>query len=175
MKSIQIKLTLILIIISICVYLAYLGSPSYLNKIPKINEKEKYLVTKTLDGDTFEIKIGKRIMKVRMMGVDTPETLDPRKPVQCYGHESSEKTKELLSGRSVSLRLDKTQSALDKFKRLLAYVYRDDGIFINQYLLENGYAREYTYNKKYQNQKEFKEIEKKAREEKRGLWGSLCL
>lgn len=110
-----------------------------------------------------------------MMGIDTPETLDPRKPVQCYGHESSEKTKELLGGRSVSLRLDKTQSVLDKFKRLLAYVYRDDGIFINQYLLENGYAREYTYNKKYQNQKEFKEIEKKAREEKRGLWGSLCL
>ncbi len=175
MKSNQIKLTLILIIISICVYLAYLGSPAYLNRVPKINEKERYMVTKTLDGDTFEIKIGKRIMKVRMMGIDTPETLDPRKPVQCYGYESSEKTKELLSGRSVSLRLDKTQSALDKFKRLLAYVYRDDGIFINQYLLENGYAREYTYNKKYQNQKEFKEIEKKAREEKRGLWGSLCL
>lgn len=132
------------------------------------------MVTKTLDGDTFEIKIGKGMVKVRMIGIDTPETLDPRKPVQCYGHEASEKTKELLNGRSVSLKLDKTQSSLDKFKRLLAYVHRDDGLFVNQFLLENGYAREYTYNKKYQSQKEFKALEKKAKEEKHGLWGSFC-
>ena len=105
-----------------------------------------------------------------MLGVDTPETVDPRKPVQCFGKEASDTTKSMLSYRTVSLQIDKTQYATDKFGRVLAYVYRDDGVFMNEFFLKNGFAREYTYDKAYQFQKEFKTHEKSAQDQKKGLW-----
>jgi micrococcal nuclease len=143
-------------------------------KIEQIDLSRKYEVTKVVDGDTFDIKVDNQTVKVRMIGVDTPETVDPRKTVQCFGKQASDKTKELLLGHSVTLETDATQGVTDKFGRLLAYVYRDDGMLVNQYLIENGYAHEYTYNVPYQKQKDFKYSEKVARENKLGLWGSLC-
>jgi micrococcal nuclease len=140
--------------------------------IPNIDSSTLYSVTKVLDGDTFDIKMGDQNVKVRMLGIDTPETVDPRKVVQCFGKQASDKTKELITGHSVTLQTDTTQGIADKYGRILAYVYRDDGLFINQYLLENGYAHEYTYNVPYQKQKEFKQLAKKAREQKLGLWNS---
>lgn len=178
MKTYKLKIILILIIITFCSLAAYFSSNSYSNfkrKIPKIDSEELYLVTKVLDGDTFQIKIDKQIQTIRMLGIDTPETVDPRKAPQCFGREASDKTKELLNKHSVRLGIDQTQTVLDKFGRIIAYVYRDDDLFINQYLLEYGYAREYTYNLKYEKQKDFKELEKKAKKEKLGLWGSVCL
>ena len=142
--------------------------------IPNIDSNIKYEVVKVVDGDTFEIKVENQIIKVRMIGVDTPETVDPRKALQCFGKQASDKTKELITGHSVALQTDPTQGMTDKFGRVLAYVYRDDGLFINQFLIENGYAHEYTYNTPYQKQKDFKSFEKKAREGELGLWGSLC-
>lgn len=160
-----------------CGIFAYLDSPKsyYKTKIPKIDYSEPYKVTKVLDGDTFEIKVKNKNVLVRMLGIDTPETLDPRKPVQCFGKEASDKTKELLLNHSVKLETDPTQSKTDRYNRILAYVYRDDNLFINKFLLKNGYAYEYTYNIPYQKQTEFKELEKSAREARHGLWGSICL
>ena len=172
-----IKTILIVSIILLTGGATYVSSTleNYTKKIPKIDSNTKYEVIKVLDGDTFDIKVENQEVTVRMIGVDTPETVDPRKVVQCFGKEASDKTKELLMKHFVTLETDPTQSKTDKFNRILAYVYREDSLFINKYLLENGYAHEYTYNIPYQKQAEFKELEKKAKEEQKGLWGSLCL
>jgi len=140
--------------------------------VSKINLELPYKVTKVVDGDTFDIRVDGQTAKVRMIGVDTPETVDPRKEVQCFGKEASDMTKKLILDQVVTLKTDPTQGISDKFGRLLAYVYRDDGLFVNQYLVENGYAHEYTYNIPYQKQDNFKTLAKKAREQKLGLWSS---
>ncbi len=130
-------------------------------------QEKTYLVTRVIDGDTIEIKGGQ---KIRYIGIDTPETVDPRKPVQCFGLEASNRNKQLVEGKSV--RLEKDVSETDKYGRLLRYVYVDD-IFVNLTLVQDGFAYSSTYQPdvKYQNQ--FTESERIAREQKRGLWG-LC-
>ena len=176
-KKHKIKIILILIIIISTVFAVYFSNSSkvnYKNKLPKIDENTLYPVVRVIDGDTFDTKVGKQTVRVRMLGVNTPETVDPRKPVECFGKEASEETKGLLVKHSVKLQTDSTQSLSDKFGRLLAYVYRDDGLFINEYLVENGYAHEYTYDIPYQKQVEFKKKEKTASESKEGLWGRIC-
>ncbi len=175
-KNNQIKAILISLIILATSGATYVSSEPKSTKkvIPEIDSTKQYEVNKVIDGDTFSVKIDKKVITVRMIGVDTPETVDPRKTVQCFGKEASDKTKELLTNKTVRLEIDKTQGKADKFGRILAYVYRSDEIFINSYLIENGYAHEYTYNIPYKFQKEFKELEKNARENKAGLWGSLC-
>lgn len=131
-----------------------------------------YTVTKVVDGDTIAISMNGSIETIRFIGIDTPETVDPRKPVQCFGVEASNKTKELLTGKSVYLEYDSTTGMRDKYDRLLAYIYREDGVFINKYLVENGYAYEYTYNTAYKYQAEFKAAQKSAETAQRGLWAS---
>lgn len=169
LKKYKIKIILIILIVVLCSFAVYLE-----NRPIRVKEGREYSVTKVYDGDTFAIKLGKREQKVRMLGIDTPETVDPRKPVQCFGLEASNKTKELLENQKVTLETDPTQGIFDKYERVLAYVY-SNGVFINEYLLKNGYAHEYTYNLPYKNQKEFKSLETKAREDKVGLWGNICL
>lgn len=174
----KIKIYKVIIILSIlisCIYLSFNSnriSSSRRYSIPNIDSAKLYPVLKVLDGDTFQIRIDKRVQTVRMLGIDTPETVDPRKKTQCYGKEASKKTKEILSKHYVRLVLDSSQNTLDKFGRILAYVYRDDSLYINQYLLENGYAREYTYSRQYKEQKGFKNIENQASILKLGLWNS---
>ena len=129
-----------------------------------------YSVTEVVDGDTIKINMGGTVTTLRLIGLDTPETLDPRKPVQCFGKEASNKAKELLSGKKVRIDKDSTQGELDKYGRTLAYVYREDGLFYNKYMIEQGYAHEYTYNTPYKYQADFKAAEKSARENQRGLW-----
>lgn len=108
--------------------------------------------------------------KVRLIGINTPETVDPRKKVECFGKEASAHAKEILLGQKVKLVSDDTQTKYDKYGRLLAYVYREDGLFVNKYMIEEGYAYEYTYRVPYKFQKEFKEAQLKAQTEGRGLW-----
>ncbi len=127
------------------------------------------LVTKVIDGDTFEIEDGKR---VRILGVDTPETKDPRKPVQCFGKEASNKNKELLEGKRVILEKDITDK--DKYNRLLRFVYLplEDGslLFVNDYLIREGYAMVLTIPPDVKFAEQFLKAQKQARMEKRGLW-----
>ncbi len=141
-----------------------------------IKENILYPVTKVLDGDTFIANVSGYEITIRLIGIDTPEIVDPRKPVQCYGEEASKKAKEILENKSVYLEKDiekeKTSKSYDIYGRVLAYARLGDGTSYNQYMIENGYAREYTFNKeKYKYQKEFKEIEKEAKANKIGLWG----
>lgn len=130
-----------------------------------------YQVIKVVDGDTIEVNIGNQPEKIRFIGIDTPETVDPRKLVQCFGLEASNKTKELLSNKRVLLESDPTQGNRDKYKRLLRYVYTLDGIMVNKFLVMEGFAHEYTYmSNPYKYQKDFKDAQKFARDNKRGLW-----
>ena len=138
---------------------------------PSINENELYQVTQVQDGDTFKVKIGRHIETVRMLGIDTPETVDPRKPVQCYGKEASEKTKSLLTGQQVYLKLNPNREEKDKYGRYLAYVFLGN-TFVNELLLREGHAREYTFGTPYQHQKEFRDIEKEEKKAAKGLWAA---
>lgn len=136
-----------------------------------IDEVEQvYMVTSVTDGDTIEVDIDGTKQKLRLIGIDTPETVDPRKPVECFGREASDKMKELVLGKRVKLEADSTQSDKDKYGRLLRYVFLDDDTFINKAMIEQGFAYEYTYQKPYQYQQDFKQSEQEAKDAKRGLW-----
>lgn len=133
--------------------------------------KELYTVVSVTDGDTLKVDINGTTETLRLIGIDTPETVDPRKPVQCFGEEASKKAKETLAGKKVSLEADATQGERDKYQRLLRYVYLEDGISFNKWMIEEGYAHEYTYQSNpYKYQASFQEAERQAREGKRGLW-----
>lgn len=138
-----------------------------------IDESKYYKVAHVVDGDTFAADIDGRIIRVRMLGINTPETVDPRKPVECYGSEASNEAKTLLDGRMVRLVANLSRELKDKYGRYLFYVYRDDGLFVNENLIKNGFAREYTFGKPYSMQVEFRKIEKEAVKENVGLW-SKC-
>lgn len=133
-------------------------------------EFQYYPVITVVDGDTIKVNINGAIKTLRLIGMDTPETVDPRKLVQCFGAEASKKAKELLTGSKIRIEKDLSQGELDKYGRTLAYVYRDDGLFYNKYMIEEGYAHEYTYNIPYRYQLEFKTAQKSAQENQRGLW-----
>lgn len=125
------------------------------------------IVTRVVDGDTVEVG---GLGKIRLIGIDTPETVDPRKPVQCFGREASDKAKQMLTGKKVRLESDPTQGDRDKYGRSLRYIYLEDGTFFNKWMIENGFAHEYTYNIPYKYMGEFKAAERAAREGGRGLW-----
>jgi micrococcal nuclease len=134
------------------------------------SEYKYYSVTEVVDGDTVKINKDGKVETLRLIGLDTPETVDPRKPVQCFGKEASNKAKELLSAKKVRLETDSTQGTYDKYNRTLAYIYLESGLFYNKYMIEQGYAHEYTYNTPYKYQSEFKLAQKSAQDNKRGLW-----
>lgn len=97
------------------------------------------VVTKVIDGDTIEVNIDGHIAVVRLLGVDAPETVHPNRPEQCFGRQAADRLGELLPvGTTVGLTKD-TQ-AKDHFDRLLLYVYLPDGLFVNQWLLDEGLA-----------------------------------
>lgn len=129
-----------------------------------------YAVTDVVDGDTLKINMGGTVETLRLIGIDTPETVDPRKPVQCFGTEASNRAKALLSGQKVRIEADSTQDTRDKYGRLLVYIYRDDGLFFNKSMVADGYAYEYTYDKAYKYQAEFKAAQLAAQNAGKGLW-----
>lgn len=128
-------------------------------------------VTSVTDGDTFKVLTDGNLETIRVIGIDTPEIFDPRKPVQCYGKEASAYSKQLLSGKTVYLETDQTQDDRDKYKRLLRFVFLEDGSDFGLTLIREGYANEYTYDSNpYYYQAEYKKAQTEARENNRGLW-----
>jgi len=137
-----------------------------------IKENVLYKVINIPDGDTLIARVGVHDVIVRLIGIDTPEVSDPRKPVQCYGVEASVEAKKILNGKEVYLEKEKTKGNYDIYGRVLAYVLLSDHSSYNKYMIEEGFAREYTFNKeKYKYQEQFKIAEKIAKKEKKGLWG----
>ena len=132
----------------------------------KKTEKQELLfkVIKVIDGDTIKLENGE---VVRYLGIDTPETVHPSKPVQCFGKEASAKNKELVEGKLVKLEKDITDR--DKYGRLLRYVWVGD-LFVNDELVRQGYAYVYTYPPDVKYTEQFVQAQKEARENNRGLW-----
>ena len=127
-------------------------------------------VTKAIDGDTIEVILGGKAETVRFIGIDTPETHDPRKPVQCFGEAAAAHTKALLEGGDIRLEADPQDDNRDKYGRLLRYIYLPDGTLINAQLIRDGYAFAYTVFP-YTKIDEFRALESEARQSGRGLWG----
>jgi endonuclease YncB( thermonuclease family) len=162
---------IIMVVFIVCFCVAYYTYDRW-NTV-KIDPEIFYPVVYVADGDTFRVKIGHHIVTIRLLGINTPETVDPRKPPECYGPESSLATKKLLTGQDVRLELNPNREATDRYGRYLAYAYLETGILVNEYLLTEGFAREYTYGRPYSFQEHFRDIEKSSREKEKGLWG-IC-
>ncbi len=152
--------------------------PEKKSETPKLDERlaqdanfkqgEKDTVTEVIDGDTVRTS---KHNKIRLVGIDTPETKHPRKPVQCFGAEASQKMKDLVSGKTVYLVADPTQSSKDKYGRDLFYIYLEDGANVAYTMIREGYGHEYTYNSNpHRWQSQFREAQRLAREENKGLW-----
>ncbi|MBI2330167.1 thermonuclease family protein [Candidatus Daviesbacteria bacterium] len=133
-------------------------------------EGERVLVSKVVDGDTIQLTNGKT---VRLIGIDTPETVDPRRPVGCFGKEASNEAKKLLAGKEVILQKDISET--DKYKRLLRYIFlplqNNQTLFVNDYLVREGFAKVLTYPPDVKYNEQLRQAEKEAREGNRGLWG----
>jgi micrococcal nuclease len=129
-------------------------------------------VVRVIDGDTVDVRLNGQVVRLRLIGIDTPEIVDPRKAVQCFGREASAKAHELLDGQTVALEADPSQDERDRYGRLLRYVWLSDGRLFNREMVAEGYAFEYTYDLPYKYQAEFKQAEHDAREAQRGLWSS---
>jgi len=141
------------------------ASPAQTNPAPVY-----FSVAKVVDGDTIDVLIDGQKQRIRLIGLDTPEVVDPRKPVQCFGREASKRMTELVLGKKVRLERDPTQANRDKYGRLLRYVYLPDGTNVAEKMIREGYGHEYTYQLPYKYQKEFKAAEKYARDHGLGLW-----
>lgn len=138
---------------------------------PSVPDGESALVKRTVDGDTLSVIVGEIEEKVRLLGINTPETVDPRRAVECYGKEASKQIDQLVTGRRVILVPDPTNDDRDKYGRLLRYVYLEDGTFVNEWMVEHGYAFAYiTYPFQFKNS--FVNLERIARSNELGLWNS---
>lgn len=127
-------------------------------------------VIKVVDGDTVDVETEGQVSRLRLIGIDTPETVDPRKKIQCFGKEASNKAKELLLGKYVTLESDDTQGDKDKYRRLLRYIFLPDGENFNRLMIAEGYATEYTYADPYKYQAEFRAAQVEAQSQNKGLW-----
>jgi len=132
-----------------------------------------YTVSRVVDGDTVVLDMHGVPTTLRLIGIDTPEVVDPKKPVQCYGPEASTRAHQLLDNQVVKVEEDQTQGEFDKYHRTLAYIFLPDGTNFEEYMIENGFGREYTYKKPYKYQKQFKAAQAKAKAASLGLW-SAC-
>lgn len=130
-----------------------------------------YRVLKVVDGDTIELKVDGRNQRIRLIGMDTPEVVDPRKTVQCFGREASAQGHKLLEGQTVRLEYDVQVGERDKYGRLLGYVFLPDGTNYAEKMIRDGYAHEYTYQSQtYKYQATYKQAEAEAQSANRGFW-----
>jgi micrococcal nuclease len=143
--------------------------------IAPIGATERAVVIRVVDGDTIVVDRGFGDERVRYIGVDTPETVDPRQPVQWMGAEASQANKRLVEGREVVLELDISET--DRFDRLLRYVWLEDGdsgggwLLVNLRLVDDGFAQVVTYPPDVRYTDLFLAAQRGAREAGRGLWG----
>jgi len=128
--------------------------------------QQTHRVLRVVDGDTVVLA---ELGTTRLIGVDTPETVDPRKPVQAFGKEASAFLSTLLSGQTV--RVEFEGAAKDKYGRTLAYLYLADGTFVNAEIIRQGYGHAYTQFP-FKFIPEFLAFEREAREARRGLWAN---
>lgn len=132
---------------------------------------EQYLVLGVVDGDTIDVQINGDSRRVRYISVNAPETVHPTRGVECFGAEASAYNRALVSGQSV--RLEKDVSETDQYGRLLRYVYVDE-VLVNEALVAEGYANVSTYPPDVRYTDRFRAAEAAARAAGKGLWGAGC-
>lgn len=132
--------------------------------------KSLFPVLRIVDGDTIEVNINGVSEKIRLIGVNTPETVDPRRKVECFGKEASRFVTDILTGTSVVLEADASQGDRDRYGRLLRYVYLSDGSLLNNTIIAEGYGYEYTYGVPYRSMNDFNDAERTAQKLEKGLW-----
>ncbi len=135
------------------------------------NQPGLYSVVEFTDGDTITVNMDGTKEKVRFIGVDTPETHDPRKAVQCFGLAAATFTKTILGTNKVRLEADPQNTNRDRYSRLLRYVYLPDGRLVNAEIIKQGYGFAYT-SFPFEKLEEFKNYQTEAQAKKLGLWGS---
>ena len=126
----------------------------------------QYEVIRVIDGDTVELKNGERL---RYNDIDTPETVHPSKPIECYGPEASAKNKELVEGKIILVELGNPKK--DKYGRMLGYVYVNQ-LFINAELVKGGYAEVNSYGNPGSKLEYLYQIESISKKEYNGMWGN---
>ena len=128
------------------------------------------VLVRVIDGDTIDVTIDGSEERVRLIGIDTPETKKPDTPIECFGPEASDFTHSLLPD-GTALHLERDVEARDAYGRLLAYVYRvDDGLFVNMEIMRRGYARPLTFPPNINHADGFVAAARSAREANAGLW-----
>jgi len=142
------------------------GTPEITSTLPQAQ------VVRVIDGDTIEVLLDGQSYRVRYIGIDTPETVDLRLPVECFGREASERNRQLVEGKTV--RLEKDVSETDAFARLLRYVWVD-GQMINAALVEEGYATVATYPPDVKYVDQLLALQQQARQAGLGLWSACGL
>ncbi len=174
----------VLAVALIVFFLLYRSTPVALVRVPHRNIatatgynysiKTEYgksiIVARVIDGDTIELVNGDRL---RYIGIDTPEEVDPRKPVQCFAQEAAAANKALVEGKSIIFYKD--VSSRDKYGRWLGFVYLSDGMFVNKTLVEQGFAFAYPYKPEIDRANLFKQAEMTAQGAGRGLWTACAV
>lgn len=170
MESVKYLIVLILISVIFAVILS-LNVHSSIEVLPNLDGS--YLVGKVIrvvDGDTIKVEIDGATETIRLVGVDTPETVHPKKSVEFYGPEASTFTKNLLTGEMVWIVFDPIGNTKDRYGRSIAHIYRyPDGLWVNLELVRQGYARGY-YKFKFSYADTFRKYEEKAQKSLKGLW-----
>lgn len=165
----------VIIIASTPVVAGWLGEPEqpmvFLGEAPRGLTEDGFRVARVVDGDTIQVTRNGQRTRVRLLGIDTPETVHPTEPVQCFGPEASAFALEQLNGKEVVLEFDPSQPREDRFGRTLAYVWADGAMF-NAAALRGGYAQRFDAAKDLLWELEFGAFESDARVRGSGLWGA---
>lgn len=129
-----------------------------------------YAVDRVVDGDTVRVVVDGESARVRLIGIDAPETNHPRLPVQCFGYEATQHARDLVGGKDVYLEYDPSQGRQDRFGRELAYVWFDGDRMLNYEMIRDGFGHEYTYSAPYRYRDLFTQAQHEAAASDRGLW-----
>lgn len=129
------------------------------------------MIMRVVDGDTIILRLQNKTETVRLLGIDTPETVHPTKPVECFGPEASAFTKDTLKIGS-TVKLVRDVEPRDRFQRLLVYLYLTDGTLFNQLLIDRGFARTLSIEPNTAFASQFADHESSARDRRIGLWQS---
>jgi micrococcal nuclease len=163
----------IFVVITSLVYLLA-ARQGWLDSTPQKIEQSQpglYSVSHFVDGDTIAVDMNGSVETIRMIGVDTPETHKPNTPVQCYGPQAADFTKNMIGQNKVRLQADPLDTNRDRYGRLLRYVYLPDGRMVETQLISNGYGFAYTLFP-FQKKDEFVSDMQSAENTKKGLWAA---
>ena len=164
----RVRLLGLLVVLAVAVYTATAGDDS--GGTAQSGQRSVGRVVRVVDGDTIHVRVGGREETVRYIGVDTPESVKPGAPVECFAKRASAFNHRLVDGEKV--RLVRDAEARDRYGRLLAYVYRErDGLFVNAELVRRGHATVATFPPNVAHEDEFRRLARRARLSGRGLWG----